>query len=58
MCHTKSIQYRIGLMTIFIGRVNRAIYDLSIFRTDKVGAPSETKTSEYLATLFTCVHAL
>ena len=47
-------------MTIFIqaGKVNRTRYDLSIFRTDKVVAPSEPETSEYPATLFTCVGVL
>ena len=57
-CHTKSIQYHIRFMTIFIGRVNQTMYELLIFRTDKVVAPSETETSEYPATLFTCGCAL
>ena len=57
-CYTKSIQYHIRLMAIFIGGVNRTIYELSIFRTDKVVALSETETSEYPASLFTCVSAL
>ena len=45
-------------MAIFVGRVNRTIYELLIFRTGKVVAPSETETSEYPATLLTCVGAL
>ena len=57
-CYTKSIQHHIRLMTIFIGRVNRTTYELLIFRTDKLVAPSESETSEYPATLFTCVGAL
>ena len=57
-CYTKSIQYPSRLMTTFIGRVNRTIYELLIFRTDKLVAPSESETSEYPATLFTCVGAL
>ena len=39
-------------MAIFIGKVNRTIHDLSIFRTDNVEAPSETETSEYPATRY------
>ena len=57
-CYTKSIQYHIRLMTLFIDRVNRTIYELSLFRTDKVVALSESETSEYPATLFTCVDAI
>ena len=31
------------LMIIFIGRVNRTRYDLSLFRTDEVVAPANLK---------------
>ena len=46
-----------SITTIFLGRFNDKVYDLSIFRSDEViyVAPSETETSEYTFSIYVWV---